>query len=55
MGYRVSQTIHNRGISNGQEALKAMFKVLSHQEIEDQNDLQIPLYTNQNGKDQKFK
>jgi hypothetical protein len=40
---------------NGREALKEMFKVLSHQGNVNQNNLEMPLYTNQNGKDQKFK
>jgi len=31
MGYRATQRILNRGISNGRGALKEMFKVLSHQ------------------------
>jgi hypothetical protein len=29
MGYRAKQRIYNRAISNGKEALKEMFKVLS--------------------------
>jgi hypothetical protein len=31
MGYRAKQRILNRGISNGQEVLKAIFHILSHQ------------------------
>jgi hypothetical protein len=31
MWYRAKQRIINRGISNGGEELKEMFKVLSHQ------------------------
>jgi hypothetical protein len=31
MWYRAKQRILKRGISSGQEALKAMFKFLSHQ------------------------
>ena len=30
-GYRAKQRILNKGISNGQETLKEMFKFLSHQ------------------------
>ena len=48
MGYRTKQRILNRGISNEQEALKEMFKVLSHQGNASQNDPKIPLYTCQN-------
>jgi hypothetical protein len=48
MGYRAKQRIHNRGISNGREALKEMFQVLSHQGNANQNNPEIP-YTNQNG------
>jgi hypothetical protein len=38
-----------RGMSNGREALKEMFKVLSHQGNANQNNHEIPPYTNQNG------
>jgi hypothetical protein len=31
MGYRAKQRILNEGISNGQEAHKEMFNILSHQ------------------------
>jgi len=31
MGYRAKQRIHNTGLLNVGEALKEMFKVLSHQ------------------------
>jgi hypothetical protein len=41
MGYRTKQRIHNRGISNGPEELKEMFKVISHQENANQNDPEI--------------
>jgi hypothetical protein len=41
--------ILNRGISNGPEALKEMFNILSQQGNENQNDSEIALYTNQNG------
>ena len=43
------QRILNRGISNGREALKEMFKVLSHQRNANQNSSEIPSYTHQNG------
>ena len=49
MGYRAKQKILKREISNGQEALKEMFKVLSHQGNANQNDPEIPSYTHQNG------
>ena len=49
MGYRPKIRIYNRRISNGQEALKEMFKVLSYQENANQKDPEIPPYTNQNG------
>jgi hypothetical protein len=48
MGSRTKQRIHIRGISNGREALKEMFKALSNQENANQNDPEIPPYTNQN-------
>jgi hypothetical protein len=35
----------NRGISNGQETLKDMFNILSHQGNASQNDSDIPSYT----------
>ena len=47
MGHRAKQRIHNKGISNNQEALKEIFKVLSHQGNANQNP-EIPPYTNQN-------
>jgi hypothetical protein len=31
MGYRAKQRILNKGISNGQEALKEIFSIFSHQ------------------------
>jgi hypothetical protein len=37
---------------NGQEAPKAMFNILSHQENANQNNPDIPPHTSQNGKDQ---
>jgi hypothetical protein len=49
MGYRAKQKIHNIEISNGQEAPKEMFKVLSHQVYANQNDPEIPPHTSQNG------
>ena len=49
MGYRTKQRIHNRGASNGCEAPKEMFKVLSDQRNANRNDPKIPPYTNQNG------
>ena len=49
MGYRTKQRIHNRGVLNGQEALKEMFKVLSHQGNANQNNPEIPFHTSQNG------
>ena len=49
MECRAKQKILKREISNGQEALKEMFKVLSHQGNANQNDPEIPPYTNQNG------
>jgi hypothetical protein len=45
MGYRAKQRILNRGISNGQEALKEMFKVLCHQEVTNQNNFEFSSYT----------
>lgn len=41
--------IHNRGISNVWEALKEMFQVLNDERNRNQNDSEIPSYTNQNG------
>ena len=48
MECRAKQKILKREISNGQEALKEMFKVLSHQGNANQKDPEILLYTNQN-------
>jgi hypothetical protein len=48
MWYRAKQRILNRGISNGQEALKEMFYIFSYQGDANQNDPEIPPYTNQN-------
>jgi hypothetical protein len=52
MGYRTKLRIHNRGISNGWETPKEMFKVLSDQRNANRNNPEIPPYTNQNGQDQ---
>ena len=49
MGCRAKQKILKREISNGQEALKEMFKVLSKQENENQTISEGPCYTHQNG------
>jgi hypothetical protein len=49
MEYRPEERILNRKISNGQEALKDLFKVLSHQGTVNQSDPKIPCYTCQNG------
>ena len=49
MECRAKQKILKREISNGQEALKEMFKVLSHQRNANQNDPEIPHSTSQNG------
>jgi hypothetical protein len=43
-GYRTKQRIHNRGISNGRETLKEMFKVLSNQGNAKQNNPEIPSF-----------
>jgi hypothetical protein len=48
MECRANQRIHNRRISNGLEAHKEIFKVLSHQRNANQNDLEIPPHTIQN-------
>ena len=48
MGNRAKQRILNRGISNGLNALKEMFNILSHQGNVNQNVPEIPPYTNQN-------
>jgi hypothetical protein len=50
MGCRTKQRIHNRRISNVQEALKELFKVLSGHGNINQNDPEILPYTNQNAK-----
>jgi hypothetical protein len=49
MRLRAKQRVHNRKISNDQEALEEMFNVLSHQGNASQNNPEIPPYTNQNG------
>jgi hypothetical protein len=46
--FHVRQKSLNRGVSNGQEALKEMFKVLSHQGNANQNKTDIPSYIGQN-------
>ena len=42
MGYRTKLRFPNKGILNGQEALKEMFKVLSHQGKANQNISEVP-------------
>ena len=49
MWYRTKQRILNRGILNGQKVLKEMFNIITHQGNANQNDPEIPPYTNQNG------
>jgi hypothetical protein len=49
MEYTDKQRILNRGISNGQETLKQMFNILSHQGNANQNNPEILPYNNQNG------
>jgi hypothetical protein len=49
MGYRDKQKILNRGIPTGGETLKEIFKVLSDQGNANQNEPEIPPYTNENG------
>ena len=49
MECRAKQKILKREISNGQEALKEMVKVLSDQGNANQNNSEIPSYTYQNG------
>jgi hypothetical protein len=49
MGYRTKPRVHNWGISNGWEAPKQMFQVFSDQKNANENDPEIPAYTNQNG------
>jgi hypothetical protein len=49
MEYKAKQRILNRGISNGQEALKEVFNILSHQENINQNYSEILSYTQHNG------
>jgi hypothetical protein len=43
MGYRAKQRIHNRGILNGQEVLKEMFKIINHQGNEIKTTLRLHL------------
>ena len=49
MWYSAKHRIFNRGITNGQEIHKEMFKVLSHQENPNQNNSKVLSYTHQNG------
>ena len=49
MGYSAKQRILNRGILNGQEALKEMFNILSHQGNGTQNNSEVLPYILQNG------
>jgi hypothetical protein len=49
MEYRAKQRILNQEISNGWEAPKYMFNILSHQGNANQNDPEIPPHTIQNG------
>ena len=49
MGHRAKQRIHKRRLSKGQKALKEMFKILSHQGNANQDHMEIPPHTNQNG------
>jgi hypothetical protein len=51
MRYRKILRILNRGIANGQKALKEMVNVFSHQENVIQNNSEIPSYTCQNSSD----
>jgi hypothetical protein len=53
MGYRAKQRILNRGISNGREALKEMFKVIREMQIK--TTLKFHCNTYQTGEDQKLK
>jgi mannitol/fructose-specific phosphotransferase system IIA component len=48
MRYRTKQIILNRGITNDQEALKEMFKLLSHRGNANQNSSEVPSNTHQN-------
>jgi hypothetical protein len=43
MGYRAKQRILNRRVSNGQEAIKEMLRVFSHQGNANQNDSPIKM------------
>jgi hypothetical protein len=49
MEYRANQRILNRGNSNGLEAPKEMFNILSHQGNANQNKPEIPPHTSHNG------
>jgi hypothetical protein len=48
-GYSAKQRILNWGISNGWEAPKQMFNILSHQGNANQNNPEISPHTSQNG------
>jgi hypothetical protein len=48
MGYKDKLRFNNWGIKNGWEAPKEMFKVLNDQRYANQNNTEIPTYTNQN-------
>jgi hypothetical protein len=50
MEYRDKQRILNRGILKGQESLKEIFKIQSHQGNVNQNNSEIPSYTHHNDK-----
>jgi len=49
MVYGAKQRILIRRISNGQDELKEMFNILSHQKNANQNNSEIQPYTNQQG------
>jgi hypothetical protein len=49
MGYRANQRILNRRLSNGQEANKEIFNILSHQGNANGDNFEVPSYTHQNG------
>jgi hypothetical protein len=48
-GTELSREFSTEENSNGQEAPKEMFNILSHQGNANQNDSEIPPYTSQNG------
>jgi hypothetical protein len=49
MGCRAKKRILNGRSSNGLQAPKEMFNILSHQGNANQNDPEIPPHSNQNG------